>query len=198
MPTLSLICGLLPVPVDTHRLHSCTIWETLTSLVIIYSSSTSPVAALGSFDNCCMYSISKEQIISAIKLFLLRVRKSVSLQSAEYIRASASIGMQLIWQPDAVRKYNFWVQILFNRIDTSKRQGQPWSYFRFLKSHPIWVLLFLPIHCQPSLGGRGAWVLLGACMHEKSMNHISVKKFYAKQEEGLQRFLKARFQKWQE
>ena len=78
-----MVRGLLPVPVDSHRLHSYTFWElwkSLTSFASIYSSSTTPIAVTGLIENC---SVGKEQSIPTIKLLPMRVLESASLQSTE-------------------------------------------------------------------------------------------------------------------
>ena len=54
--------------------------KSLISFANIYSSSITPIAVTGSFENC---SVGKEQSIPAIKLLPVRLRESASLQSAE-------------------------------------------------------------------------------------------------------------------
>ena len=72
---ISLICGLHPVWTTSSTCGptlalaiAIAILKVSQSLANVYISSTITVAVLGSFNNCCTCSISKEQSIPVIKL----------------------------------------------------------------------------------------------------------------------------------
>ena len=72
MPTLLLITGLLPVPVDSHWLELY-FWGTM--LTLTAPLQLDPEAVPGSFEELlCVQCLGREQSNPAVKLFPVRVR----------------------------------------------------------------------------------------------------------------------------